>query len=314
MQRITRDCISGAFDRHRRPELTVASGEKFVVETEDSRSGKARTPETIGPEYVKALRNKPGYFGNPVTGPISVQGAEPGDTLAVTIHDINCDTLGYFGYWPFTYHLQDLFTDPVTQLVEIRDGHVYYNLATANGNHCLQIPVRPMIGCIGTAPAHETLSCARAGRHGGNLDTPEVAANSNIYLPVSAPGGLLYLGDCHPYQGDGELSGCEMRAEVTLSVEVLKRAFTDQQWPRIETSDALIAVGAGCPAEVAQWQAIREMIRWLCERHGWTPQESRNFLALIGDVRPGQLVTGDYTMRVIVPKGNLPHVAELTHG
>jgi acetamidase/formamidase len=93
---------------------------------------------------------------------------------------------------------------------------------------------------------------------------------------------------------------------VTLSVDVLKHWTGDQQWPRIETPDALVVVGAGCPAEVAQWQAIREMIRWLSARHRWTPQEARAFLALVSDVRPGQLVSGDYTMRVIVPKCHLP--------
>lgn len=306
MQRLTRDCTSYAFDRHRQPALTVAAGETFIVETEDSRSGQTRTPETIRPEFVKGLRSKPGYHGNPVTGPIVVEGAEPGDALAVAIHDIHCDTLGYFGFWPFTYHLQDLLDEPVTQLVEIRDGKVYYDLLTAAGVHSIKIPTRPMIGCIGTAPDLEALNCARAGRHGGNLDTPEVAAGSVVYLPVSVPGGLLFLGDCHPYQGDGELSGCEMRAEVRLSVTVQKKGAAQQQWPRIETPNSLVVVGAGCPAEVAQWHAIREMIRWLPERFRWTPQEARTFLGLVGDVRPGQLVTGDYTMRLIVPKQFLP--------
>jgi amidase len=305
MQRLTRDRISYAFDRDRAPELTVSPNETFTVETEDSRAGQTRTPETTRPEFVKALRSKPAYYGNPVSGPIFVESAEPGDTLAVAVHHIECDTIGYFGYWPFTYHLQDLLAEPVTQLVEIRDGHVCYNLPTANGIHSLRIPVQPMIGCIGTAPALEALNCARAGRHGGNLDTPEVAAGSVVYLPVAVPGGLLYVGDCHPYQGDGELSGCEMRAELTLSVSVLKSWAADQQCPRIETPKALVVVGAGCPAEVGQWQAIREMIRWISERHGWTPQEVRSFLAMVGDVRPGQLVAGDYTMRVIVPKQHL---------
>lgn len=308
MQRLTRDRISYLFDRHRTPQLTVNDGEKFIVETEDSRSGQTRTPETITPEFVQSLRSSKPFYGNPVTGPVYVTGAEPGDTLAVAIHDIRCDTLGYFGYWPETYHLQDWLAEPVTQLVEIRDQNVLYDMPTSQGVHSLRIPIRPMIGCIGTSPELEALNCARAGRHGGNLDTPEVAAGSIVYLPVSVAGGLLYVGDCHPFQGDGELSGCEMRAELTLSVNVLKRWTSDQQCPRIETPDALVVVGAGCPAEVGQWQAIREMIRWISQRHGWTPREARAFLAMVGDVRPGQLVSGDYTMRVIVSKLHLPAV------
>jgi amidase len=224
----------------------------------------------------------------------------------VKIHEIHCDSLGYFGYWPATYHLQDLLRDPVTQLVDIRDGHVCFEMSTQQGSHSLQIPVKPMVGCIGTAPDLEALSCGRAGRHGGNLDTPEIGAGATVYLPVCVLGGLLYLGDCHPYQGDGEISGCEMRAEVTLSVDVLKNWSINQQCPRVETDDALVAIGSGCPAEVAQWAAMRDMIHWISERCEWSLSDARMLLALVGDLRPGQLVGGDYTMRLIVPKRYLP--------
>jgi acetamidase/formamidase len=307
MQRLTRENFSHVFDRHRPAVLTVTPGETFLVETEDSRSGQCRTPETATAEYLLALRAKGPYYGNPVTGPVYIEGASPGDTLAVRIHEVQCDTLGYMGYWPSIYHLQDWLSEPVTHFVKIRDGFVWFDLPTAAGVHSLKIPVQPMIGCIGTAPDLEVLSGGRASRHGGNLDTPEVAAGSTVYLPVGVEGGLLYLGDCHPYQGDGEVSGCEMRADVVLSVEVLKDgSMADQQFPRVETAENLVTVGAGCPAELAQWQAIREMMRWLCQRHGWKREDARSFLAMVGDLRPGQLQSGDYTMRMIVPKSYLP--------
>src|SRR5262249_7966640 len=107
MQRVTRDRIQYVFDRHPEPVLRVAPGEVFEVETEDARTGRTRTPETITPEYVLSLRSKGTYYGNPVTGPIRIEGAEPGDVLAVRLHALECDTLGFFGYWPFVYHLQD---------------------------------------------------------------------------------------------------------------------------------------------------------------------------------------------------------------
>lgn len=309
MQRLTRDRIRYAFDRRIEPALRVASGETFVVETEDSRTGQTRTPATITPEYVKSLRTKGPYYGNPVTGPIFVEGAEPGDTLAVTIRSMQCDTLGYFGYWPVLYHMQDWFDEPVTQLVDIRDGYVHYTMQTAQGPHAVQVPVRPMIGCIGTAPDLEVISAGHAGRHGGNLDTPEVCPGSTVYLPIAAPGALLFLGDCHPYQGDGEVSGCEMRSVVTLACEVLKGWTRNQAWLRIETAESLVTVAADRPAESAQWLALREMILWLQERHGWTRDEARMFLALAGDLRPGQMQVAEYTMRYIVPKAQLPRAA-----
>src|SRR5437867_3365240 len=122
MNRITRDKTSVVFDRRLPPVANVQPGEVFVVETEDSRSGRTRTPETTTPEFLLAMR-RAGYYGNPVTGPIHVNGAEVGDTLAVHIHAQECDTLGYMGYWPFLFHLEDFFGKPDTTLGEIRDGY-----------------------------------------------------------------------------------------------------------------------------------------------------------------------------------------------
>jgi amidase len=307
MQRIPRDRISYAFDRHLEPVLRVADGEVFQIETEDSRTGRTRTPETTRPAFLKAMRSK-GYHGNPVTGPVHVAGAEAGDTLAVHLHEMECDTLGYFGYWPFLYHLSDWFSEPVTELVDIGDGQVRYTMQTAAGPHTLRIPMRPMAGCIGTAPPLEVPTTGGATRFGGNLDVPEVAPGNTVYLPVGVSGGLLFLGDCHPYQGDGEVSGCEMRALITLSVRVLRGWTRNQVWPRIETPTHLATVGAGSPAESAQWLAIREMILWLEERHGWTKDDARMLLALTGDLRPGQMQVSPYTMRLLVRHEHLPSV------
>ncbi|MBM3459852.1 MAG: hypothetical protein FJX77_15130 [Armatimonadetes bacterium] len=306
MQRVTRDQISYVFDRRRDPVVRVQPGERFQVETEDSRTGRTRTPETTRPEYLRAMRAR-GYHGNPVTGPIWVEGAEPGDALAVSLHEMECDTLGYFGYWPFLYHLQDWLPDPVTGLVEIRNGLVSYTMETNAGDHSVRIPCAPMIGCIGTAPALEVPTTGSAGRFGGNLDVPEVAPGSTVYLPVSVPGALLYLGDCHPYQGDGEVSGCEMRSVVTLSVTLVQGGLAAQGAPRIETETHLVSVGVGSPAETAQWQAIREMILWLETRYGWSKADARMLLALTGDLRPGQMQVHPYTMRLRIPKEHLPN-------
>ena len=119
MQRITRDHLTPVFDRRVPPVARVRPGEVFWVETEDSRGGRTRVPEHTTPEYLLAMRKR-GYYGNPVTGPIFVEGAEAGDTLAVRIIEQKCDTLGYMGYWPFLFHLEDFFDKPSTTLCEIR--------------------------------------------------------------------------------------------------------------------------------------------------------------------------------------------------
>lgn len=175
MRRITRDKLTAVFDRRVPPVAVVKPGERFIVETEDSRGGLTRTPETTTPEYLVALRRR-GYDGNPVTGPIYVEGAQPGDTLAVHILEQECDTLGYMGYWPWLFHLEEFFDQPSTVLCQIRDGHVIFNDE-------IRIPVRPMIGTIGTTPAVEAVLSGGMGRHGGNLDTQEVCAGARSTCP-----------------------------------------------------------------------------------------------------------------------------------
>lgn len=308
MQRIPRDRITYVFDRHLEPVLRVKDGEMFEVETEDARTGKTRTPETTTPEYVKSLRASGPYYGNPINGPIHVEGAEPGDTIAVHIQDMQCDTLGFFGYWPFVYHLSDWLKEPITELVDIADDEVRFSWQTASGPHSIRIPTRPMIGCIGVAPGLEVPTTGHAGAFGGNLDVPEVAPGNTVFLKVLVPGAYLYLGDCHPYQGDGEISGCEMRSLVTASVRVLKTWTKHYHWPRIETPTHLVTIGAASPAEAAQWIAIREMMLWLEERHGWSKDDARRLLAMTCDLRPGQVLVHPFTMRLTVAKEHLPKV------
>lgn len=300
MRRITRDQLTVVFDRRTPPVATVQPGEIFVVETDDCRTGATRTPETTTPESLLAMRER-GWYGNPVTGPIYVEGAEPGDTLAVTIHELECDDLGFMPYWPFLFHLDDLFDEPRTELCEIRDGHVHLNVAGG-----VRIPVRPMIGTIGVAPAMEAILSGGMGRHCGNIDAEEVCAGSTIYLPVFVPGALLALGDAHAVQSDGELGSVEMRSVVTLSVEVIKGRSKQMGWPRIETAESLVTVAVGRPLEDALRSALREMIFWLEERYGMSKHEAYLLIGAAGHARPGQAQVGLFSMRCIVPRQYLP--------
>ena len=298
MQQITRDQLAVVFDHRLAPVATVKPGEVFVVETEDARGGRTRTTETTTAEYLKEMR-RTGWFGNPVTGPIFVEGAEPGDTLAVHVQAMTVDRLGWIPIWPFLFHFEDLFAEPATLLCEIRDGFVHLGNGT-------RVPVRPMIGTIGTAPAVEAILSGGMGRHGGNLDAPEVCAGSSIYLPVNVEGALLALGDCHAVQSDGELASVEMRSDVTLSCELIKGRSPAMSWPRIETPDELVTVAVGRPLEEALWAAFRDMILWLEERTGMSRHEAYALAGIGGHARPGQAQVSLYSMRCIVPKSLLP--------
>jgi amidase len=294
MERVTRDKVTPVFDRRSPPVLRVPPGEVFVVETEDSRGGRTRVPEHTTPEYLLAMR-KQGYHGNPVTGPIFVETAEPGDTLAVHILDQKCDTLGYMGYWHFLFHLEDFFAQPATTLVEIRDGHVIFA-------DDIRIPVCPIIGTIGVAPSLEAIASGKMGRHCGNVDVQEIAAGSTIFLSVYVQGALLCLGDCHAIQSDGEIGSVEMRSEITLRCEVIKNREPHAGWPRVETADSLVTIGIATPLEEAARQALREMMCWIGELTGMSKHEAYLLTGCVGAWRPGQVQVPDYSMRCIFPK------------
>lgn len=294
MQRVTRDKLTPVFDRRLPPVATVQQGETFIVETEDSRGGRTRIPEHTTPEYLLAMRKR-GYHGNPVTGPIFIEGAEPGDTLAVHILEQKCDTLGYMGHWPFLFHLEDFFDKPATDIVAIEDGHVIFAPD-------IRIPVRPVIGTIGTTPALECIMSGMMGHHCGNVDVQEIAAGTTLYLPVYVPGALLCLGDCHAIQSDGEIGSVEMRSEVTLRCEVIKGRSETYSWPRLETADALVTIGIATPLEEAARQSLREMIFWIGERTGMSKHEAYTLIGCVGHWRPGQVQIPNYSMRCIFPK------------
>jgi amidase len=277
----------------------VKPGETFIVETEDARSGKTRTPETTTPEYLIEMRRR-GWYGNPVTGPIFVEGAHPGDTLAVHIHAQECDTLGWQPVWPWIFHLEDFFDKPQTVLREIRDGKVIFSDE-------IQVPVRPMIGTIGTAPVMEAILSGGMGRHGGNLDAEEVCAGSTIFLPVNVEGALLALGDCHAIQSDAEINEIEMRSVVTLSCDVIQGRSPVMSWPRIETPEMLVTVAVACPLEEALRLALRDMILWLEELTGMSKLDAYLLFGIAGHVRPGQVQVPLYSMRCLMPKKFVPN-------
>ncbi len=294
MKRIHREQLEVVFDRRIEPVIHVEQGEVFVVECEDARGGLTRTPETTTTEYLLEMKRK-GWYGNPVTGPIWVEGAEAGDTLAVRIHEMTVDDLGWIPVWPHLFHFEDLIEQPETILCEIRDG-----LVRLTGER--SVAVRPMIGTIGTAPPMEAILSGGMGRHGGNFDAEEVRPGSTVYLPVAVEGALLSLGDCHAVQSDAELASVEMRSDVTLSCEVIKGRSPGSRWVRIETADSLVAVAMGRPLEEAMWEAYRELIGWVRELTDLSVRDAYAVIGTAGQARPGQAQVGLYSMRVMVPK------------
>jgi acetamidase/formamidase len=287
----------------RNPEntlITVKSGETIVVETEDTRSGRVRTPEQATPEGLVRFRadRDAGVFGSPLHGPISVEGAEPGDVLAVTIDEIIPDTLGFTGTWPFLQ--PDWFDEPVTKFFEIRDGFVHYS-------DRIKIPVKPMIGCLGCTPPVETGLFSIASPYGGNTDCPDVCPGNTVLFPVGVRGGAFYLGDAHAAQADGEFcgGGIEVRAEVTLTLSVRKNKPARMTWPRIEAPDAIVVFAAHSDLEVALDLAVRDLCYWLCDDYGYSITDAFFVTTQVADGRACQVLPntpGPHVMRVRMPR------------
>lgn len=269
------------FSRHNEPRLRIDSGETIAVESEDAFSGQIRTNDDRRDKSRAPL-------GNPQTGPIWINSAEPGDCLAVQIHSIE----------PLIGQCATRTSDPRqlaewlgtdcphgTHVCPIREGQIHWS------DRCA-IPYQPMLGCIGTAPAFGVPTTMPAGVHGGNLDLVEVRPGSTIYLPVFVPGGYLYLGDAHAAMGHGELSasGLEMPAVSTLRVEVVKGRTIPA--PRIETPDEIMTVATGCPMERSIAQGYAWLIEWLAADWGWDRWQAYDLLTHVGQISVGYYAFG----------------------
>jgi len=274
------------------PTLRIESGETILVETEDAFSGQIRSPQDR--RDTTAIP-----FPNPVTGPIYVEGAEKGDTLAVKIKEIK-PTRGQGAtripswWWYLCEPADHAYRDFLgvnlphgTRICPIRDGKVFFD-----ERHTL--PYAPMIGTVGTAPEIESISSEKPGPHGGNMDLPDITCGSTLYLPINIRGAFLYVGDVHATQGDAELCGTaiEMPAEVEATVDVIKKKRID--WPRIETGEYIAAVACsatGIPLEEAVRVAFLELIRWLESDYGFDRWDAYQLCTQVAKVSLGNVWT-----------------------
>lgn len=315
MKRIKREqATKYEFDRSHAPALRVAPGEEFVTETEDAFSGELRSPDRLPiPEHRPSMKHTPA-LSNPMGGPVYVEGAKPGDVLAVTIHDIAVAPEGRTLLKPGSGWLGDSRTwpslsQPTTRIIPhvngpsrtLKDG-------VARFSESISFPLRPFIGTIGVAPEREVeTSGVGQGPWGGNLDCWDIRPGTRVLINSYNEGGLFYCGDVHASQGDGELTGTanETRAEVTLSLEIIK----GKRLPflRLEKADSLVALYCFRPLEQAMEMAATNLLEWLVEDYGVDPAEAYMLFSICPDfkinvyqaVRIGRI---NYTVGAEIPK------------
>jgi acetamidase/formamidase len=251
---------------------------------------------------------------NPQTGPFHVEGAEPGDTLAIHIVDLTpardwaaSTTIPFFGALTGTDRTA-LLNDPLPERTWIYQldraaGTVRYEAA----NLSLELPVAPMLGTVGVAPAgREVRSSLVPDMFGGNMDTPEMKAGTTCYLGVNVPGALFSVGDGHYRQGEGEACGTAVEGAMTstLIVELMKGGAPG--WPRIEDDTHWMTVGSSRPMEDSWRIANAELVHWIGQLLDLHTMDAYQLCSQIAEVPVANVVDANYSVVVKAAKALLP--------
>ena len=278
--------------------MYVDPGEEFEVETQIN-SG----PWLKGhPEEERLRKRLSGPC--PSSGCVYINGARPGQALAVHIGEIDLDPVAYVSYSDRYSALQSWFgsstLDGHSEVVQIQDGH--FTLGEG-----LRIPVSPMLGYVGVAPARSRPSTLLAGTWGGNMDVQETTNGSSVFLPVEVAGALLQVGDMHARQGDGEVCGSAMEAggRVKLVCELMDRPES-MTWPRIVDETHIMTVAQARPAEDALRAALTDMVLWLEADFGMSQADAFLLLGAVMEGRCTQVSNPTFSYVVKVSKRFLP--------
>ncbi len=219
---------------------------------------------------------------NPVTGPVFVEGAHPGDALAVTIHEIRLKEYGWSVFLPGTGAL----TGPMGEGMFTRRVPIDATGVHVTDRHVLE--PRPMIGCVGVAPAEGTGSTIMpAYPTGGNMDVTEAGPGSTVYLPVQVEGALLSIGDIHAVMAEGESSFVAIEAEGVAVVSVDVVPGLALRAPRIETPDEWVLVGLGDPVQESVRRGYEDLFAFLVDEHGFDRGDAYALLSAAGHSRLG---------------------------
>ena len=296
---------SYVFNPYRESIARVKPNERVTIQTNDAFESRITKKEDLPSRALATAK-----FLNPQTGPIYVEGAEPGDTLAIHIESIEPTRdfavsvlIPYFGGLTSTNFTRTL-QDPLPERVWI------WNLVDGGSNLFneelgLKLPWEPFLGTLAVAPDLEAITALSPGPFGGNMDVPDVKPGNTVYLPVWNSGALVYTGDCHARQGQGELCGVAM--EITSKVTVVFDVIKDKaiEWPRIESDEAIMVVGSARPMEDAARIANTELILWLEHEYGYDRWDAYQLLTQAGGLYVGNMVDTTYSLVASVDKKHL---------
>jgi amidase len=278
------------------PILRIAPGDSVITSTVDAFGRDAQNQEVT-----------PG--GNPQTGPFYIEGAEPGDTLVVHLDRIVPNR--EIGYTRAALATNVVDPDYVPRLPErvLAEWSVDVAAGVARLNKpstrlgAFQVPLAPMLGCFGVAPADgQAISTATSAEHGGNMDYRGFTSGVTVYFPVLVPGALFHLGDGHAAQGDGEIvgTGIEISLDVQFTIDLRKGQAIG--WPRADDGEYILTAGNARPLDQALQHATTEMMRWLETEWGLDAVEASILLGQHVRYEVGNVFDPAYTMICKVPK------------
>ena len=293
MQKAVRDFLYCVHSPHNPPQITVKPGEEFLAET-GLNTGEWLHSADDGwtPEKTNAL--------NP-TVVVAVEGAKPGDMLAVDILSVVPENMGYTGF--------DINANSLANKIMVHDWGINARTVKIDSEYVywsdkVKIPIKPMIGTLGTAPKEEVLSNAKGGVHGGNMDVQEACAGNTVYLPVEVENALLHIGDVHAVQADGEINcngGIECRSEVKLRVRLMKRP-KEFRCVRIENDDYIMTVACERSLEESFYLACEQIISWMAADYGFTVKDAYLLAGQVMESRNTQFVNPTRTYICKMPK------------
>jgi amidase len=284
------------------PALRIRPGDRVSTKTVDA-AGADSDGKTVTPG------------GNPETGPFYVEGAEPDDMLVVTLDRIEPNRpTAYSGSLLAPYAM-----DPgsISSLADREPKRLVWNIDKAKGvarlesadvkPQTLELPLRPMLGCIAVAPARkEAIATSTPGPFGGNMDYAGMNAGVRLMLPVYEPGALLFMGDGHARQGEGEVAGTglEISMDVDFTVDLVKKKKIG--WPRLENQTHIMVLGSARPLLEAFQHATTELHRWLIADYGFSERGASTFMGQAAEYEVANVVDPNFTVVAKIRKNLLP--------
>ncbi len=300
------------------PVMHVRSGDVLDLFTEDCFAGRIRSTTDRLSELV------PYPFINPQTGPFYVEDAEPGDTIAIHLIEVEpardwaaSVTVPLFGALTgtrYTATLHDALPEK-TWIYRVDFATRKLVFQALESEHAVRLPLEPFHGTIGVAPAaYERRNVLVPEAFGGNMDSPEARAGTTLYFGVNVPGGLFSLGDGHYRMGEGEVCGAAVEGAMNtvLTVELIKGVYCE--WPRLQNDDYLMVAGSYRPLEDAYRIAHTQLIRWVAAETGLELMDAYQLISQIAEPRIANVVDTNYTIVAKAPIRHLPGDVEWMAG